>query len=353
MTSLQIVPKSPAKQYASDLPVHSTRLDYADATGEYLAGVMLSQIVWLYQKGTDGKPKKDLILCSDGMFWVPRTYDQWALDMHLSAKQVRRLLNKLEDLGFIAKVARLHERDKVTHIRLLCAKGTASLAGYPRFPTGQGTLPPKADPSAPQGKPLKALEIKDKEIKIETPGQVPDTTGEQTETKEPGEPDMGNAIENLKFSQGRKYEIHPAKIGAGYLAIQWKKYYASRYPGPMSGHLVKTEQGKLGLFLKAVGELRAESSMAWAIENWVDFMLKVKSDCGVSTVPLRPDPGWMLKYCDVLLQLIAKNPAPEPDCVSPKDSKAFIIPVAPAKEEVQIASEADILAELAKYQGKE
>lgn len=91
---------------------------YCDmAGGDPLAGLMLSEIIWYWLPGRDGKfPEK--VQDRNGIEWIEATYDSWWETLRITAKQAKRLVPLLKEHNLIQfKLMKLGAAPKV-YVRL-------------------------------------------------------------------------------------------------------------------------------------------------------------------------------------------------------------------------------------------
>ena len=127
-SALVLVPAQPQKTHRYSGVVVALHPEYIDLTGDLTAAYLLSQIVFWYQRDKQGKPQIDCYL--EGNYWIDRTYNEWATDLHLSAKQVRTAMDKLRKQGLVICSLIQDCRTTKNYYRLACANGQACLLGH-------------------------------------------------------------------------------------------------------------------------------------------------------------------------------------------------------------------------------
>ena len=90
---------------------------YVDMTGDLIAGLLLSQI--LYWNLPDDAGKTRLRVERDGKLWLVKSHDDWWSEIRISPKQAKRALALLEDLGLIAREYHRFNGLRMTHISIV------------------------------------------------------------------------------------------------------------------------------------------------------------------------------------------------------------------------------------------
>ena len=89
---------------------------YIDLAGDLHAGIMLSQIIYWYLPGKNGKTK--LRVRRKGRLWLAKRYEDWYGEVRLTKSQSRRALGILKDKDFIiTEIMRFNGTPQV-HLRL-------------------------------------------------------------------------------------------------------------------------------------------------------------------------------------------------------------------------------------------
>ncbi len=89
---------------------------YVDITGDLIAGLMLSQIIYWHLPNRDGESK--LRVERDGYQWLAKAQHEWWAECRLTAKQVRRARKIMEEKGIIATAVYKFGGAPTTHIRI-------------------------------------------------------------------------------------------------------------------------------------------------------------------------------------------------------------------------------------------
>jgi hypothetical protein len=90
--------------------------EYVAIGGDIVVGSLLSQIVYWYRPGTNGKSKLRVYRC--GQLWIAKTRDEWCRECCLSAMQYRRAIRALKAKGLIHLKVMRFDGTPTTHIRL-------------------------------------------------------------------------------------------------------------------------------------------------------------------------------------------------------------------------------------------
>ncbi len=89
---------------------------YVDMTGDLVAGLMLSQIVYWHLPGRNGKSK--LRVKHKGYYWLAKQRDEWWAEIRISPKQVDRALKILTEAELIVKTNSMFRGKRTTFVRI-------------------------------------------------------------------------------------------------------------------------------------------------------------------------------------------------------------------------------------------
>lgn len=103
------------------------------------------------------------------------------------------------------------------------------------------------------------------------------------------------------------------------IAIHWKKRMSGKY-GKFQIPLTVRDQAQLKRVEQLVGKEKAIEIIDLVVENWLTFTWRAKQDYGLNTIPNNPTIGFLVKYLQTAVQLIAPVeiiktvpiPVPEP-----------------------------------------
>ena len=89
---------------------------YVDMTGDVVAGLMLSQVVYWHLPGRDGEDK--LRVERDGLRWLVKTRDEWWHECRLNPREVDRARKILEGRGIIEVRLYKFQGSPTQHLRI-------------------------------------------------------------------------------------------------------------------------------------------------------------------------------------------------------------------------------------------
>ncbi len=89
---------------------------YVDMADDLIAGLLLSQIVYWYLPGKDGRSK--LRVCHDSYYWIAKSRGAWWDEIRITPKQVDRALKILVERGIIVTHIYKFNRAPTIHIRI-------------------------------------------------------------------------------------------------------------------------------------------------------------------------------------------------------------------------------------------
>lgn len=93
------------------------KLIYVDMTGDLIAGLMLSQIIYWNLPAKDGTSR--LRARHDGQLWLAKSREDWWDECRISPKQVDRAIDILESKGFVERKIYKFNGAPMIHLRLL------------------------------------------------------------------------------------------------------------------------------------------------------------------------------------------------------------------------------------------
>lgn len=86
-----------------------------DICDDYVAGSILSQILYWFSPTPDGKPR--VRIERDGYYWLAKKMTDWYEEVRVTPKQAKRAISKLENLGLIETRVYKFAGSPTTHIR--------------------------------------------------------------------------------------------------------------------------------------------------------------------------------------------------------------------------------------------
>jgi len=92
------------------------KMAYVDMTGDIMAGLLLSQIVFWHLPNKNGDTK--LRVQHDGLLWLAKSRSDWWDEIRLTPRQVDRALGILIEKGLVVTALYKFAGAPTTHIRL-------------------------------------------------------------------------------------------------------------------------------------------------------------------------------------------------------------------------------------------
>lgn len=99
-----------------DMGVCLLHIPYIDITGDMIAGLVLSQIVYWCSPDSEGKTK--LRVKKKGELWLAKSRADWYKELRISSKHVNKALKRLKELGLIEKELFRFGGSPTVHIKL-------------------------------------------------------------------------------------------------------------------------------------------------------------------------------------------------------------------------------------------
>ncbi|MDC3424375.1 hypothetical protein NC797_07625 [Aquibacillus sp. 3ASR75-11] len=100
----------------STLDTIDVKKTYIDIAGDFMAGVLLSQIVYWYLPSKDGKSK--LRVKKDGHYWIAKKRDEWYEEIRFSEANYKTAIKKLEKKNLVVRERFKFAGAPTTHVRL-------------------------------------------------------------------------------------------------------------------------------------------------------------------------------------------------------------------------------------------
>lgn len=322
---------------------------YAAITGDVASALLLSQVVYWFKPGRNGKTK--LRVWRDGKLWLAKSRAEWREETGLGEQQYRRAVLKLADLGLVVSEVHLFA-GKTTPFLWLNQVRLQQMVGIQQALEAERTVEttePDRSKRVDQGSvdPTVPLQRLRAETTTETVARLRLATAERedpdrdrdpssTDVREDQDPKITmreggkmkgrSAADVLKALQEKNLHGPGSKVNTKALVVHWKKRLAL-----LSGAFVKEPTGKdvgqMGLFLKAVGEARALAVLDWALQNWTRFTFEASEAKGLKVTPDQPVIGFLLAHHDVAVQLSAQKPKVK--AAPPKPVTQVPVPAAP------------------------
>lgn len=89
---------------------------FATMTGDTLAGLVLSNLIFWYMPNKKGDSK--LRVHRDGHYWIARTRDEWQTETTIKPRQLDRVIKRLIDLGLVVKANYRFNGLRTMHLRI-------------------------------------------------------------------------------------------------------------------------------------------------------------------------------------------------------------------------------------------
>lgn len=89
---------------------------YVDITGDLVAGIMLSQLVFWWLPNKKGEPK--LSIERDGRFWLAKGREEWWEECRIAPRQADRAIELLERKNFVVKRVWKHLGNTTVHLSI-------------------------------------------------------------------------------------------------------------------------------------------------------------------------------------------------------------------------------------------
>lgn len=297
-------------------PASSPVARYAEMAGDLIGGLLLSQIAFWSMPGRDGKSK--LRIKRDGSWWIAKTRLEWCRETGLSLRQYRRAYRILVDRRLIYSKVMKFAGQPMTHVRLV--EGFWSKGPYPSVQKGPSTKALLTS-SCTETTVSTYVQIKGATQNVaqlskgEPVGANPCSTSGQTKGK------LGHMPKGADILHG----FHQNKKDPKSLGMFWKSRKSLEYP---VSDLTKKEEGQLKRLQTLLTPETARQVVKLVIDDWVGFAHLTKAQFDLKSVPPVPDIGFVLKYRETALGLMAKMveaapivqsiaqaETPQPECV--------------------------------------
>lgn len=311
------------------------RREYVTITGGLAPAILLSQLVYWFKPGKNGKPK--LTIIREGKYWLAKPRSDWFNECGLSLKMYKCAIVELVELGLVELRHWKFGNDRTSHYWL----NTGALAALLEFHGFGGTMqsianlgwPQKAHPDGTIGiipmaqKGPSECDLLAHPIYTETTAE---NTAEITYTVqqaalgfagagilngfEEGTENMVTIVASKALTSasnagkkadevlaGMKLKKESASDVSEALHLRWKKEYAGVY-GEFHGEVTMADKGKLGRIAKAIGKERALEVIVHAVRQWQKFAIMARDQKGLGGIPERPVIGFLLQHYGVALQ---------------------------------------------------
>lgn len=307
-------------------------------TAGLASAILLSQLVYWFKPGKNGKPK--LTIVREGRYWLAKTRTEWFEECGLTLKMYRNAISDLVDLGLVEVRHWKFGNDRTSHYWLDLG-ALASLLEFHGFSKSPKLAPcaQKALPDEPFG-PVPMSPLGPSEYALSAHPIYTETTTENTTkiTYTVQQAALGNAggeVSNFELEEGTENMAiiktskslaanalsnqTAAEMIKGFaekkesasevseaLHLRWKKEYSGVY-GDFHGELTMADKGKLGRIAKAIGKEKALGVITWAVRDWQKFAFIAKDQKGLVGAPERPVIGFLLQHYGVALGALTET----------------------------------------------
>ena len=256
---------------------------YVRAGGDLVTGTLLSQLAYWFKPDKDGKSK--LKIQMDGKLWLAKSREELCAECSMTLDQYRRAIRVLIDKGLVETRVKIFAGRTVAHFWLnIDAVFQASQAGGSSLdyigdnaPTGLGD-----NPSTTLGDHAPTIT------------ETVKTTAEIT----PKHGGQGASMKVLDILAKKKEQA------AGTATLRWKSNMAQIYG--FQKDLTIVEKSQLKQVCKIAGD-KSYPLIDYVTQNWLKYVNFVKTKMGLNIGPTIPTVGFLLKYADLGLQLIADD----------------------------------------------
>lgn len=323
----------------SQLRSVALRQEYVVITGGLAPAILLSQLVYWFKPGKNGKPK--LTIIREGKYWLAKSRSDWFNECGLSLKMYKGAIVELVELGLVELRHWKFGNDRTSHYWL----DTGALAALLEFHGFGGTMQSIANSGWPQKAHLDGTigiipmaqkgpsecDLLAHPIYTETTAE---NTAEITYTVqqaalgfagagilngfEEGTENMVTILASKALTSasnagkkadevlaGMKAKKESAADTSDALRMRWIKEYAGVY-GKFDGHVTVADKGKLGRLAKLVGKEKALALITHAVREWQKFAIMARDQKGLGGSPERPVIGFLLQHYDVASQSLEK-----------------------------------------------
>lgn len=266
------------------------RLAYVKVTGDLVAGILLSQIVFWFKPHPDGSSK--LRVFREGRYWLAKRREDWYQEIGISPKQFDRACDLLESMGIIHRKVFRFGRGTANHLNLdvkVLSKQLKSLLGTsPKVNSG---MTQKATP----------IGLAQTSTPINTEKTPTEKTGDEKGKTPVDSKDTLKALqEKYKPLKGHPHS-QPVK-NTSELVKWWCRlvpyYHDVKFVPTPTGK----QKGQLKQFMDKVGKDKAYGVMHWTIRKWEVFVVDVLENKGQTPIGKRPHIGIMLEHWDIAVR---------------------------------------------------
>lgn len=267
---------------------------YVRLAGDYVAGAVLSQLVYWFKPDGNGVPRARVVV--DGELWFCKSYKGWHEDYGFSRHQMIRALHTLEAKGLV--------RTRIVQTAFGRVVGAQPIEAAVALGLGAETVPP---PSASATMAVSEPDTPHVETVSPISTELLSSTGSQGS--------MATAREILKAIEGKSQD--PSSVGAAWRTALFERS-GRMQPQPTLAELAMFKR------LRTVLGGMAVAKVTQVVLGWPEFAFKVGHDKGLKTTPDTPVLKFVLAHLDVLAGFTyhvpvhsSAQPAPVTKAVAP------------------------------------
>lgn len=331
-----------------------------------IGGLFLQQIAYWSLPGKDGKSK--LRVERDGRLWLAKSVKDWTAEIVTTEHQCKKALARLAELGLVesrlfqfqGKPTKHFWLDQKRLAELVAADCVAQLEAADATKTNWCPSPKPIGDQHQNHLVTSANSYTETTTEITTEITVaPSGAGDKSEKLPEAceQPTASNvttttawwtmkADEVLARRTAGKLDKADLLKGTNAAMMLWKQLMAGEYGGYQKAFTV-AESSQMKQLASACKEQTA-AVLHRVIPGWTAYAFEVRAQKGLSIVPEAPSIGFLLKYHDVAMQLIAK---PVKVVEAAKTPLADVAQKMPPKQEqkTDVATADEVLALMKQY----
>lgn len=293
-------------EHESKLPSVNFKVEYVGITGDIVTALILSQIVYWFRPGKNGKPK--LSVEREGKWWLAKSHKDWEQECGVSRKQLARALGILEEKGLIVVELHRFNGSPTSHVGLKVDALLSVLLQHDCDLSAQSDATKGNNGLCSKGTLHQHLSAQTLgKTTTETTAEITTSTESQATAdalENTGVLEMATAVEVLE-----QFKSKPLKAGdKESLTVKWKKEYAGMYTGFAPGLTLK-EVGQLSQVGKKVGKEAALKCIEFVVRDWQGFTWTARADKGLATVPEKPVIGFLLSHLNTAMSMLVDDEA--------------------------------------------
>jgi hypothetical protein len=284
------------------------RLQYVEIGGDLATGMLLSQIVYWTKPAKDGKVTK-MRVSKNGKLWIAKSQGDWLKETGITRHQYHQALKNLLDLGLIETERHIFKGVITPHIRLDLQVLRHRLEVHEQASSGNQTT----EGGASSGIQTTIVGIPANQSSGFQTIITENTAENTTEIKKLAKDLGANMATSSEILEGLEVGKKKVKNDQNLEAL-WKNRVGTIYGG-FQKQWTAEDRGK-ARHLKLQLGAQTVPVVDRVLQNWAVYCAYVQQTKGHVKAPAQPDLGYLLKYCDVAVQLIAvldENVKPQPE----------------------------------------